>query len=131
MNPPLEYESISNLKRMEMVAFVILPAGHGCLTHLRQHVNSFSNYNQKWRSLAMSNATRQGAKGIYHLQFMVLCFSKYWCNQRRSSARVALNDPEELIDFINIGQQWEPTTPHSLAASLKLSVLGCFSRTQV
>ena len=70
------------------------------------------------------------AKGVYHLQFVALHFSKYWRAQRRSPAQVALNDPEELINLINMGQQWEPTISHSLAVSLKFGVLGRFSRTQ-
>ena len=91
---------------------------------------SFGHYDRKWRSLAMTNASRQGAKGVYHLQFMALRFSKYWREQRRSPARIVLNDPDELIDLIDMGQQWEPAMSSSLAASLKLGVLGRFGRDQ-
>ena len=86
VDPMLEDKSSENLKWMEVVASVLLPMGHGFLAHLRQNINSFSHYDQKWRSLVMTNVTREGAKGIYHLQFMALRFSKYWCNQRQSPA---------------------------------------------
>jgi hypothetical protein len=130
VNPPLEDESIDNFKRMEVAASVLLPAGHGFLIHLREHITSFTHYERKWRSLAMTNANLQGAKGALHLQFMALRFSKYWRAQRSSPARVTLSDPKELIDLIDMGRQWEPAVSHSLAASLKLGVLGRFSRAQ-
>ena len=57
VNPPLEDESINNLKRMEVVAAVLLPAGHGFLNHLREHIMSFGHYDRKWKSLAMTNAS--------------------------------------------------------------------------
>ena len=75
----------------------------------------------------MTNATHQGAKGVVHLQFVALHFSKYWCTQRRTPVRIALNDPEELTNLINMGKQWEPTISHSFAGALKLNVLGPFS----
>ena len=130
VNPPLEDESIDNLKRMEVVASVLLPAGHGFLTHLRDHIKIFSGYNRKWKQLAMTNAAQQGAKGVIHIYFVALRLSKYWRAQRGSPARVALGDPGELIDLIKMGKQWEPTMSHSFMAALKIDVLGRFSRTQ-
>ena len=130
VNPPLEDESIDNLKRMEVVASVLLPAGHGFLTHLRDHIKIFSNYERKWKQLAMTDAARQGAKGVLHLYFMALRLSKYWRAQRGSPARVAIGDPGELIDLIKMGQQWEPTMSHSFMAALKIDVLGRFSQTK-
>ena len=52
----------------------------------------------------MTNASQQGAKGAYHLQFLALQIFKYWRAQRRSPARVALSNPNELIDMIEMGQ---------------------------
>ena len=34
-NPPLVDESIDNLKRMDIVATVLFPEGHGFLSHIR------------------------------------------------------------------------------------------------
>ena len=61
---------------------------------------------------------------------MALRLSKYWREQRRSPARIVLNDPDELIDLIDMRQQWEPAISSGLAASLKLGVLGRFGRDQ-
>ena len=76
----MEDESVDNLKRMEVVASVLLPPGHGFLTHLREHIKRFTNFDSKWRKVAITNPAHQGAKGIYHLQFLALRFSKYWRN---------------------------------------------------
>ena len=130
VNPPLEDESIDNIKRMEVVASVLLPPGHGFLTHIREHIKGFDHYERKWRTLPMTNAALQGAKGAYHLQFEALRFSKFWKAQKRSAARVCLGDPDELIDLIDMGKQWEPSISHSLATSLKLSALGRFGKVQ-
>ena len=76
----------------------------------------------------MTDATRQGAKGVYYLQFWALQWSLYWREQKRSAARIPLGSPKELIDLIDMGKQWEPAISTSLAASLKLSSLGRFSK---
>ena len=130
VNPPLEDESIDNIKRMEVVASVLLPPGHGFLTHIREHIKGFDHCERKWRKLPMTNAALQGAKGAYHLQFEALRFSKCWKAQKRSAARVSLDDPDELIDLIDMGKQWEPAISHGLATSLKLSALGRFGKAQ-
>ena len=82
VNLPLEDESIINLNRMEIVASVLLPKVHGFLNHIRDHTTSFNNYKKKWRNLEMTNASRQGAKGAYQIQFLDLQFSKDWRAQR-------------------------------------------------
>ena len=74
----LKDESINNLKRMEIVTSVLLPEGHGFLSHIREHITCFDNYERKWRNLAMTNSSCQGAKGAYHLQLLALRLSKYW-----------------------------------------------------
>ena len=130
VNPPMEDESIDNIKRMEVVASILLPPGHVFLIHLRDHIQGFNQYEQNWRTLPMTNATLQGAKGAYHLQFEALRFSKYWKSQKRSAVRVSLEDPDELINLIDMGKQWEPSISHSLATSLKLSTLGRLSKVQ-
>ena len=80
--------------------------------------------------MAMTDAARQGAKGVVHLYFVALRLSKYWRAQRGSPARVALGDPGELINLIKIVKQWEPTMSHSFMAALKIDVLGRFVQTQ-
>ena len=78
VNPPLKEESIDNLKRMEINATVLLPEGHESISHIQDHIDSFENYERKWRNLAMTNGSWKGAKGSYHLQFLALRFSNYW-----------------------------------------------------
>jgi hypothetical protein len=131
VNPPLEDESIDNLKRMEVIASVLLPPGHEFLTHIREHIKGFDHYERRWRTLPMTNAALQGAKGAYHLQFEALRFSKFWKAQKKSAARVLLTDPDELIDLIDMGKQWEPSISHSLATALKLTTLGRFGKVQL
>ena len=77
MNPPLEEESIDNLKRMEIVTCILLPEGHGFLSLIQDHISRFDNYQRKWRNSAMTNARGQRAKGAYHPQFLALRFSRY------------------------------------------------------
>ena len=67
VNPPLQDESTDNIKRMEVVASVLLPPGHGFLTHIQELIRGFIHYERKWRALPMTNATHQGAKSAYHL----------------------------------------------------------------
>lgn len=50
VNLPLEDKSIDNLKRMAVVASVVLPQGNGFLAHLQQHIISFGHYNLKWKN---------------------------------------------------------------------------------
>ena len=128
VNPPLEDESLDNLLRMEVVGTVLLPPDNGFLVELRKNIKSFENYERHWRNVRMTDPTRQGAKGAYHLQFWGLRWSVYWREQRRSAARIPLGSPKELIDLIDMGMQWEPAISASLAASLKLSSLGRFSK---
>ena len=78
----------------------------------------------------MTNARRQGVKGAYHLHFLALRFSEYWRAQKRSPARVVRGDPDEIIDMIELGQQWEHTTTQRLAVVLNLDVLGRSGRAQ-
>ena len=77
VNIPLEHESIFNLKRMEIFATVLLPDGHGFLSYIREHITCLNNYQRKRRNLVMTNVSRKGAKGAYHLQFLALRLSKY------------------------------------------------------
>ena len=76
----------------------------------------------------MTNTSRQGVKGTYHLQLLELQVSKYWRAQRRSFNRVVLGEPHEIIDMIEMGQTWELDVSHRLADSLQLGVLGCARR---
>ena len=110
---------------MEIVTFVVIPEGHGFLSHIREHINSFDNYKQKWIKLAMTNASQQVAKGAYHLQSLALRFSKYWPAQRRLPVQVVIGNTSELIYIIELGEQWERSVSHSLAALLKLDVQLC------
>ena len=58
VNFPREDESMNNLKRVEIVANVILPAGHGFLTHLRAHIEGFEKY-RRMGKIMMSNLNKQ------------------------------------------------------------------------
>ena len=78
----------------------------------------------------MTKARRYGANGAHHLQFLALQFSKYWRAQRRSTARVALGDHNELIEMIKLRQPWEPLVSHSLTVLLKLVTLGRAGQSQ-
>ena len=46
-NPPLEGKSIDSLKRMEIVTSVLLPKGHGFLSHIQDHIIRFNDNEQK------------------------------------------------------------------------------------
>ena len=115
---------------MEIINTVLLPNGHRFLFHIQEHIVCFYNYDQKWGNLTMNNASPQGAKETYHLQFMALQFSKYWRAQRRPPTQIVLVNPNELIEMIELGKPGEPAVSHSLAVLLKLGVLGCAGREQ-
>ena len=72
VNPPLKDKSINNLKRMEIIATILISEGNEFFSHVRDHIARFNNYDQKWRNLAITNAIHQGAKGVYHLQILAL-----------------------------------------------------------
>ena len=115
---------------MDIVTSILLLEGHGFLSQIHKHISRFDNYKQKWRKLAMTKASLEGEKWAYHLQFLALRLSKYWRAQRRLLTSVALGNPSELINMIEIFQQWETTASHSLVASFKIDILGCAGQYQ-
>ena len=72
----------------------------------------------------MTNPNFQGAKGVFHAQFMGLRFDQYWKKQKNSSSRIPLDDPKELISLIELSKAWEPVLPATLMSALKLNTLG-------
>ena len=59
----------------------------------------------------MTNTNLQGANGVYHAQFMGLCFSKFLKRRCIMASHIMLEDPNELIDLIELDKQWEPAPP--------------------
>ena len=122
--PPVGHESIDHLKRMEIVATVLLPLGHPFLTWLRTHIKKFGNFSYAWEALLMSDTTFQHAKGIVHLQYVKIRLSRYWREQRRSLVPADLERPEKMLDRIrDQDTAWAPAMSHAARESLGLQAL--------
>ena len=120
VNLPRENKSLDNLKRMEILASVLLPDSHPFLTYLRAHVAQFGDFLHKWEGVELSDPRLQPAKGVLHLQWWSLRSSIYWRNQTSSVTPIALPSPSELMDEIELKKQWEPTISTNLRQTLKL-----------
>lgn len=120
VNLPTENKSIDNLKRMEIVASVLLPDKHPFLTYLRDHIKQFDSFQTKWEGLELSNPHLQAAKGVLHLQWFSIRADRYWRAQTSSASAIALRSPSELMDDIELNKHWEPTLSSTLRTTLKL-----------
>ena len=122
--PPVGQESIDHLKRMEIVASVLLPPSHPFLDWLRAHIEKFDNFSYAWGSLVMTDPTVQHAKGIVHLQYVKIRLSRYWRTQQKSLTRAALERPEKMMDRIrDQDTAWAPAMSHATRTSLGLQAL--------
>ena len=70
VNPPLDAESLSNLKTIEVHASFTLPEGSAFLEHLRKTIKKFEGFESIWRSHEMSDPALQKFKAILHLKFL-------------------------------------------------------------
>ena len=69
VNPPLDAESLPNLKKMDIHASVALPEGSVFLEHLQKIIKKFEGFESTWRSHEMSDPALQKFKAVLHLKF--------------------------------------------------------------
>lgn len=93
INLPGENHSINNLRRMDALCAILLPALHHFRTYIKKHTKALDSYMPKWGRMEMSHPTLQLAKGKYHLEYLALRVSRYWEDQSLILTPVSLPDP--------------------------------------
>lgn len=124
INPPLEDKSVDNVRRMDVLCQVLLPAAHPFRIYVRKHLDELVSYMPKWEQMEMSHPALQPAKGVMHLQYLALRVSRYWKEQSVSLLPVTLPDPKELFTDISYSRPWEPSMSSSLRSKLRLATVG-------
>ena len=74
----LEKKSLENVCRAKIVYIVLLPMGHPALAYLKGHIKSINNFRSQGGTIETMDLAKQPAKGIYHLQCLLLHLTKYW-----------------------------------------------------
>jgi len=119
INPPRPDKSLDNLKRLEVVCTVALPAAHPFRLYVSEYTRHFENFKSKWEGVQTREHCDQGCKDILHAQFVSLRLTKYWKDQAMSDITVALPSPTELMDSIEYQREWEPRLSPGLRQALK------------
>ena len=119
INPPRPDKSLDNLKRLDVVCTVALPAAHPFRLYVSEYTRHFENFKSKWEGVQTREHCDQGCKDILHAQFVSLRLTKYWKDQAMSDITVALPSPTELMDSIEYQREWEPRLSPWLRQALK------------
>ena len=123
VNLPGENESANNLRRMDALCSILLPAAHPFRTFIENHATPFESYMPRWKRLEMSHPLFQPAKGVFHLQYLALRVSRYWQEQSTTVTAVALPPHDELFREVDYKRPWEPAMSSTLRTKLKLDIL--------
>ena len=51
------------------------------MTCLKEYIDSMDDFCGQWETIETMDPSKQPAKGIYHLQYISLCLTKFWRNQ--------------------------------------------------
>ena len=119
INPPRPDKSIDNLKRLDVVCTVALPAAHPFRRYVSEYTKNFENFKTRWEGIQTREPCDQGGKDILHAQFISLRMTKYWRDQALSDLTVALPSPTELMDCIEYQREWEPRLSPGMRQALK------------
>jgi hypothetical protein len=119
INPPRPDKSLDNLKRLDVVCTVVLPAAHPFRQYVSQYTRQFENFKPKWEGIQTREPCDQGGKDILHAQYVSLRLSRFWRDQAMSDITVALPSPNELMDSIEYQREWEPRLSRGLRQALK------------
>jgi len=119
INPPHPDKSIDNLKRLDVVCAVALPAAHPFRLYVSEYTKNFENFKTRWEGIQTRDPRDQGGKDILHAQFISLRMTKYWRDQAMSDLTVPLPSPTELMDCIEYQREWEPRLSRGMRQALK------------
>ena len=123
VNLPAENKSIDNIRRMDALCSLLLPANHPFAKYISDHLAGLEAYFPRWELMEVSEPRLQPAKGVLHLQYLALRCSHYWKEQSTRTTAVALPDPKELFMEAAYKRAWEPNLSVTLRAKLNLSTL--------
>jgi hypothetical protein len=106
---PTVHEVEFNLKRMEIMASVALPANHNFWTYLMNLIKRFDVHKFEFMRYNMySDVGNNAAKGIYFLEFLSLQANSYWCTQSREGGNVTAPNFEEYFTLHERKRDWVP-----------------------
>ena len=76
--PPVGDNSTDHLIRLKIFGSVCLLEGHGFLVWVQKHIAKFNNFRLHWTGLEMQDLSLQHVKGVMHLHYLKLRFSRYF-----------------------------------------------------
>ena len=107
--PPVGDDSINHLRRLEIVGSVCLPEDHGFLVWVQQHIKKFNNFCLHWTGLEMQDSNLQHVKGVVHIHYLKLRFSRFFKQQRKTSNPQQMEAADHLMSRIQDGDiAWVP-----------------------
>ena len=119
IQPPRPGKALENLKRLDVVNSVLLPAGHPFRDYIKELRQNFDDFSSGWEKVMTKDPAHCGGKDILFAQWVSLRASKYWRAQSLTDLDVPLPSPSELMDDIELSRPWEPQLSLSLRSALK------------
>lgn len=123
INLPTENGSLRCVRRMEALFRAVLPVGHPALAFVSAHYKSMKGAEHMWQSHVPSNPMTKPAKGALHLLWLSTRLTKYFRKQATTDDQVALEDPEGIMDKIDLGDRWEPNLSPTFVARYSIHSL--------
>ena len=118
---PTVHEVEFNLKRMEIMASVALPADHNFRTYLMNLIKRFDVHKFEFVRYNMySDVGNNAAKGIYFLEFLSLQANSYWRTQSREGGNVTAPNFEEYFTLHEQKRDWVPRMSRTYEDRLQL-----------
>ena len=119
VNLPMETKSIDNVRRLDVICSVILPAGHPFRKYVKEHLEHLLAFREKWDEYEMPKPEMQAAKGVCHCIHFSSRADRYWRRQAMSDQDVPLPSPTEMTDDIEAQRDWVPLMSSTLKIALK------------
>jgi len=128
---PTNAEVEWNIKRMEILAAVMLPVGHNYRTYLTALLKAFDDHKLTFLQYGLYSDYKDmdAAKGVFFLEFLSLQVNEYWRTQSSQGGAVTAPDPMEYFKLIKRRADWVPRLPQSYVQKLQLHTLTGASRT--
>ena len=91
---------------------------------VQRHIKKFNNFCLHWTGLEMQDLTLQHLKGVVHLHYLKLQFSRFLKQQRKTSAPQPMEAANHLMSRIQDGDiAWAPPLSMGLRKALGIALL--------
>ena len=117
---PLKIKSWENVCSANIIYIGLLSIRQPALTYLKDRIESMDDLCSQCKAIKTMDLAKQPAKGIYHLQYLSLCLTKYWRNQCMLDLDAQLPKANALMKKIESSENWEQHMSCALEASLRI-----------